>query len=116
MGYSEIENAARNDSEKEVKLAAIQALAYVARPEDKETLEPVLNAALQDPEPLIQQAANEVLTNLGGAPAQAPQEQPQEVDLSKMSRKERKAYEKAQKKAAKEAAKNPQPQDAPKVA
>jgi len=121
QGYSELENAARNESVKEVKLAAIQALAYVAKPEDKETLEPVLKAALQDPEPLIQQAAGEVLNNIGGqapqggaqAPqdgAQAPQDgaQPQEVDLSKMSRKERKAYEKAQKKAAKEAAKNPQ--------
>ena len=106
MGYNEIENAARNDSEKEVKLAAIQALAYVARPEDKEALQPVLTAAMQDSEPLIQQAANEVLTNIGGN-AQAPAEQPQaqEVDLSKMSKKERKAYEKAQKQAAKEAKK-----------
>lgn len=109
IGYNEIENAARNENEKEVKLAAIQALSYAARPEDKETLEPVLTAALQDSEPLIQQAATEVLTNLGStaAPAQGAQEQPQEVDLSKMSKKERKAYEKAQKKAAKEMAKNP---------
>ena len=105
MGYNEIENAARNDSEKEVKLAAIQALAYVARPEDKEALEPVLTAAMQDSEPLIQQAANEVLTNIGGNAQANQQPQAQEVDLSKMSRKERKAYEKAQKQAAKEAAK-----------
>lgn len=122
MGYTEIENAARNDNEKEVKLAAIQALAYVARPEDKEALEPVLNAALQDSEPLIQQAATEVLTNIG-ANAQAPQgdanaqAQPQaeNVDVSKMSKKEKRAYEKAQKKAAKEAEKeakkNPEAND-----
>ena len=109
LGYNEIENAARNSEEKEIKLAAIQALAYVARPEDKETLEPVLTPALQDSEPLIQQAASEVLANLGSnaAQGQAQAQQPEQVDLSKMSRKERKALEKAQKKAAKEAAKTP---------
>ncbi len=90
IGYNEIENAARNDGEKEVKLAAIQALSYVAKPEDKETLEPVLTAALNDSEPLIQQAANEVLTNIGSQAATASQsdaaqqtaEQP--VDLNSM--------------------------------
>lgn len=112
IGYTEIENAARNDNEKEVKLAAIQALSYVAKPEDKETIEPVLKAAMNDPEPLIQQAANEVLTNIGAAPQAATgandaqgAKQQEPVDLSKMSRKERKAYEKAQKQAEKEAAK-----------
>ena len=112
IGYTEIENAARNDNEKEVKLAAIQALSYVAKPEDKETIEPVLKAAMNDPEPLIQQAANEVLTNIGAAPQAAAgandaqgAKQQEPVDLSKMSRKERKAYEKAQKQAVKEAAK-----------
>ena len=112
IGYNEIENAARNEQEKEVKLAAIQALSYVAKPEDKETIEPVLKAAMNDPEPLIQQAANEVLTNIGAAPQAAAgandaqgAKQQEPVDLSKMSRKERKAYEKAQKQAEKEAAK-----------
>lgn len=112
IGYTEIENAARNDNEKEVKLAAIQALSYVAKPEDKETIEPVLKAAMNDPEPLIQQAANEVLTNIGAAPQAAAgandaqgAKQQEPVDLSKMSRKERRAYEKAQKQAEKEAAK-----------
>ena len=112
IGYTEIENAARNDNEKEVKLAAIQALSYVAKPEDKETIEPVLKAAMTDPEPLIQQAAKEVLTNIGAAPQAAAgandaqgAKQQEPVDLSKMSRKERKAYEKAQKQAEKEAAK-----------
>ena len=112
IGFTEIENAARNDNEKEVKLAAIQALSYVAKPEDKETIEPVLKAAMNDPEPLIQQAANEVLTNIGAAPQAAAgandaqgAKQQEPVDLSKMSRKERKAYEKAQKQAEKEAAK-----------
>ena len=116
IGYTEMENAARNDSEKEVKLAAIQALGYIARPEDKQALEPVLTTAAQDTEPLIQQVANEALATLGSAPAAAqqaqpqdgqqvqPQEgQPQEVDLSKMSRKERRAYKKAQKEAEKAA-------------
>lgn len=125
IGYTEIENAARNDNEKEVKLAAIQALSYVAKPEDKETIEPVLKAAMNDPEPLIQQAANEVLTNIGAAPQAAAgandaqgAKQQEPVDLSKMSRKERKAYEKAQKQAEKEAAKLAKEQgaDAQKVA
>ncbi len=108
IGFTEIENAARNDNEKEVKLAAIQALSYVAKPEDRETVEPVLKAAMNDPEPLIQQAANEVLANIGAIPqdaiasADAQGAKSQEpVDVSKMSRKERKAYEKAQKEAAK---------------
>ena len=103
IGYTEIENAARNENEKEVKLAAIQALSYVARPEDKAALEPVLTAALQDSEPLIQQAATEVLTNIGSTAVQ--QQAEPTVDVSKMSRKERKAYEKAQKEAAKQAQK-----------
>lgn len=101
QGYNEIENAARNESVKEVKLAAIQALAYVARPEDKQALEPVLTAALQDEEPLIKQAATDVLTSIGSTKAQ--EAQPQQVDVSKMSKKERKAYEKAQKQAQKAA-------------
>lgn len=101
QGYNEIENAARNESVKEVKLAAIQALAYVARPEDKQALEPVLTSALQDEEPLIKQAATDVLASIGSTKAQ--EAQPQQVDVSKMSRKERKAYEKAQKQAQKAA-------------
>lgn len=105
IGYSEIENAARNDNEKEVKLAAIQAISYVARPEDKETVEPVMTAAMNDSEPLIRQAANEAIVNIGGTPVQDTTAQEQEpADLSKMSKKERKAYEKAQKEAKKAAA------------
>ncbi len=103
IGYNEIENAARNDNEKEVKLAALQALAYVARPEDADVLTPILQNAANDTEPMIQQAANEVLTNLGSNPVEAKQEEPA-IDPSKMSRKERKAYEKAMKQRAKEEA------------
>ncbi len=102
IGYNEIEKAARGDSDKEVKLAALQALTYVARPEDKETLEPVLLAAAQDNEPLIKQAAAEALKTIGSTAI--PEEKPQ-VDVSKMSRKERKAYKEAQKQAKKEAQK-----------
>lgn len=111
MGYNEIENAARNDNEKEVKLAALQALAYVAKPEDKPVLEPVLNAALQDSEPLIQQAANEVLTNIGGTPA-ADTNAKAEAKEAPKSKKELRAEKKAAKKAAKEAAKNPEKNNA----
>ena len=105
IGYNEIENAARNEQEKEVKLAAIQALSYVARPEDKQTLEPVFQAALQDPEPLIQSAASEALANIGStaAPAQGAQQTAAPEPDKKLSRKERKALEKAQKEAEKQA-------------
>lgn len=106
IGFNEIENAARNESDKEVKLGAIQALAYAARPEDKETLEPIMTAAAQDSEPLIQQAANEVLANIGSTQS-APVGTAQTVDVAegtkKLSRKERKAAEKAAKEAQKQA-------------
>ena len=105
IGYNEIENAARNEQEKEVKLAAIQALSYVARPEDKQALEPVFQAALQDPEPLIQSAASEALANIGStaAPAQGQNQAQAQEPEKKLSRKERKALEKAQKEAQKQA-------------
>lgn len=105
IGYNEIENAARNEQEKEVKLAAIQALSYVARPEDKQALEPVFQAALQDPEPLIQSAASEALANIGStaAPAQGQNQTQAQEPEKKLSRKERKALEKAQKEAQKQA-------------
>ena len=105
IGYNEIENAARNEQEKEVKLAAIQALSYVARPEDKQALEPVFQAALQDPEPLIQSAASEALANIGStaAPAQGQNQTQAQEPEKKLSRKERRALEKAQKEAQKQA-------------
>lgn len=100
IGFNEIEKAARDEKEKDVKLAAIQALSYVARPEDKESLEVVLKSALQDPEPFIQSAATEALNMIGST---AAQEQVAPAEPKKLSKKEQKAMAKAEKAAAKQA-------------
>ncbi len=78
IGFNEIQNAVQNDSNPEIRLAGIQALSYVARPEDAQTVQNVLQNSLNDPEPLIQQAAQETLSKLGAAPSQ-PQAQAQEA-------------------------------------
>ncbi len=94
IGYEPISKAAQDPTDTEVQLAAIQALSYVARPEDKNDLAPIFTKAAQTTkEPIIKQAAAEAMGNIG---ASLPAEEP---DLSKMSKKERKAYEKAQKQA-----------------
>lgn len=98
-GYNEIENVIRSDAttEKEVKLAGIQALGYVARPEDKAILEPLLSYALQDSVPLIRQTASEVLKNIGSTLGEEAQTQTQEANPPKLSRRERRAQRRAQK-------------------
>jgi len=79
IGFNEIQNAIQNDANPEIRLAGIQAISYVARPEDAQAVQAVLQNSLNDPEPLIQQAAQETLSKLGvsQAPAQT-QEQPQQ--------------------------------------
>lgn len=74
IGFNEIKNAVQNDANPEIRLAGIQAISYVARPEDVQTVQGVLQNSLNDPEPLIQQAAQETLSKLGvaQAPAAAP--------------------------------------------
>jgi len=73
IGFNEIQNAISNDINPEVRLAGIQAISYVARPEDAQLVQNTLQAALSDPEPVIQAAAAEVLSKFGinPAPAQA---------------------------------------------
>ena len=73
IGFNEIQNAVQTDANPEIRLAGIQAISYVARPEDAQTVQAVLQNSLNDPEPLIQQAAQETLSKLGAAPAQAQQ-------------------------------------------
>lgn len=85
IGFNEIQNAVQNNSNPEVRLAGIQAMSYVARPEDAQTVQAVLQNSLNDPEPLIQQAAQETLSKLGTAPAQAqPQAQAQQAEIQQM--------------------------------
>lgn len=71
IGFNEIKNAIQADSNPEVRLAGIQAISYVAKPEDAQTVQAVLQNSLNDSEPLIQQAAQEVLAKFGAAPAPA---------------------------------------------
>ncbi len=71
IGFNEIQNAVQNDSNPEIRLAGIQAISYVARPEDAQTVQGILQNSLNDPEPLIQQAAQETLSKLGAVQQQA---------------------------------------------
>lgn len=82
IGFNEIQNAVQNDSNPEIRLAGIQAISYVARPEDAQTVQGVLQNSLNDPEPLIQQAAQETLSKLGAAqqaPVQAAEQTQQQA-------------------------------------
>ena len=79
MGYNEIVNTIQNEPNKELKIAAIQALQYVAKPEEKAEVEQVLQTSLNSEDPAVKQTAQEALAKLGettAAPAeQAPAEQ-----------------------------------------
>lgn len=70
IGFKEIQNAVLTDTNPEVRLAGIQAISYIAKPEDANVVQATLKNSLNDPEPLIQQAAQEVLNKFGAAPAQ----------------------------------------------
>ncbi len=79
MGYNEIVNTIQNEPNKELKIAAIQALQYIAKPEEKAEVEQVLQGALNDQDADIKQTAQEAIAKLGDVPAadtanaQAPQ-------------------------------------------
>ena len=61
MGYNDIVNIIKNDSRPEVKVAAIQALQYVAQPEDKATVEKVLAESLKSKDEAIKNVAVETM-------------------------------------------------------
>ena len=69
MGYNEIVNTIQNEPNKELKIAAIQALQYIAKPEEKAEVEQVLQGALNDQDADIKQTAQEALAKLGDVPA-----------------------------------------------
>ncbi len=73
IGFKEIQNQIQTNENPEVRLAGIQALSYVAKPEDAAVIQSSLQNSLNDPEPIIQQAAQEVLNKFGVA-AQPQQE------------------------------------------
>lgn len=73
IGFNEIQNAIQNDPNPEIRLAGVQAISYVARPEDAQAVQMALQASLNDPEPLIQQAAQETMAKIGMGPLQTTQ-------------------------------------------
>lgn len=63
IGYNDIVNVINNDPRPEVKVAAIQALQFVAEPQDKATIEAVLADSLKSQDEGIKTAATETLAS-----------------------------------------------------
>ena len=69
MGYNDIVNVINNDPNPQLKSAAIQALQYMAKPEERADVEKVLQSALNDKDPMVKSVAENALNNLSVAPA-----------------------------------------------
>ncbi len=61
VGFNDVVNVINNDSRPEVKVAAIQALQYVAEPQDKENVKQILAESLNSPDEAVKAVANETL-------------------------------------------------------
>lgn len=61
IGYNDIVNVINNDPRPEVKVAAIQALQYVAEPQDKASIEAVLKDSLNSQDEAVKSAATETM-------------------------------------------------------
>lgn len=72
IGFNEIANIIATSQIPAVKAAGIQALSYVAKPEDLQIMQQILSPLANDKEEIVKQAAQEALTKLS-APAQQPQ-------------------------------------------
>ena len=79
MGYNEIVNTIQNEPNKELKIAAIQALQYIAKPEEKAEVEQVLQSSLNDQDADIKQTAQEALAKLGDVSQQPAPAVPQDA-------------------------------------
>ena len=75
MGYNEITNIIQNEPNGQLKTAAIQALQYMAKPEEKAEVEQILTPVLNDQDPMVKQAAQDAIAKLGGALAENTQPQ-----------------------------------------
>ena len=64
-GYNGVVNVIKNDTRPEVKVAAIQSLRYVARPEDKAVVNEVLADALKSSDEEVKAVAQETVEALG---------------------------------------------------
>lgn len=65
IGYNDIVNVINNDQRPELKVAAIQALQFVAEPQDKATVEAVLANSLNSQDEGVKSAAQEALASFG---------------------------------------------------
>ena len=74
MGYNDIANVIKNDQNPQIKSAAIEALQYMAKPEEKAEVEQILQPALNDQDPMVKSVAENALNNLSVAPADAAQQ------------------------------------------
>ena len=64
VGFNEIVNAIATSQIPAVKAAGIQALSYVARPEDLATMQQILSPLANDRDQAVQQAAQEALRKI----------------------------------------------------
>ena len=61
VGFNEVVNVINNDSRPEVKVAAIQALQYVAEPQDKENVKQILAQSLNSGDEAVKAVADETM-------------------------------------------------------
>ena len=66
VGFNDIVNIINNDSRPEVKVAAIQALQYVAEPQDKENVKQILAESLKSGDEAVKAVAEETIAKLEG--------------------------------------------------
>lgn len=71
-GFSEITNTIKTNAIPAVKVAGIQALSYVAEPEDLQVMQQILSPLANDSDADVKQAAQEALTKLS-TPQAAPE-------------------------------------------
>ncbi len=70
IGYNELLNVLQNEPNAELKIAAIQAIQYMARPEENAQVEEILTPLTNDSDPTVSKFAKEAIAKLGQAPAQ----------------------------------------------
>ena len=65
IGYNEIVNAIKNESNSELRTAAIQALQYMARPEESAEVEGILTPITNDADSAVSSFAKDAIAKLG---------------------------------------------------
>jgi hypothetical protein len=101
-GYNDIVNVIKNDARPEVKVAAMQALQYIAEPDDKASVEAALTEALNSEDEVVKAAAQEVLDRFGTTeqPAENNQTEAKTEEQPKEAKEENKEENKEEQKAA----------------